>query len=53
MQKPWFEVQHYIDGKFTSSGDRFEVFYPATNDVIGTATLEDRAGVGVREQLRF
>ncbi len=45
MQKPWFEVQHYIDGEFTSSGDRFEVLYPATNQVIGTATEGKEAEV--------
>ena len=37
MEKPPFEVQHYIDGEFTGGGDRFEVFYPATNETIGTA----------------
>jgi len=37
MQSPPFEVQHYIDGEFTSGGERFEVFYPATNEAIGTA----------------
>lgn len=37
MQKPWFEVEHYIDGEFVKGENRFEVFYPATNEVIGTA----------------
>ncbi|MCA3748617.1 MAG: aldehyde dehydrogenase [Rubrobacter sp.] len=37
MQKPWFEVEHYIDGEFVKGGNRFEVFYPATNEAIGTA----------------
>ncbi len=37
MQKPPFEVQHYIDGEFVKGGNRFEVLYPATNEVIGTA----------------
>lgn len=35
MRKPWFDVQHYIDGEFTGDGDGFEVFYPATNEAIG------------------
>ena len=37
MQKPWFEVRHYINGEFTGDGDGFEVFYPATNEPIGAA----------------
>lgn len=37
MQKPWFEIQHYINGEFVDGGDRFEVFYPATNEAIGSA----------------
>lgn len=36
MQKPWFDVQHYIDGEFVEGTDRFEVIYPATNEVIGS-----------------
>lgn len=37
MQKPWFDVQHYLNGEFTGDGDGFEIFYPATNEVIGNA----------------
>jgi aminomuconate-semialdehyde/2-hydroxymuconate-6-semialdehyde dehydrogenase len=37
MQKPHFEVQHYINGEFVDGGDRFGVFYPAANEEIGTA----------------
>lgn len=37
MRKPWFDVQHYINGEFTGDGDGFEVFYPATNELIGAA----------------
>ena len=37
MQKPWFDVQHYTNGEFTGDGAGFEVFYPATNEVIGNA----------------
>jgi aminomuconate-semialdehyde/2-hydroxymuconate-6-semialdehyde dehydrogenase len=32
-----YEVQHFINGKFVDGGDRFEVYYPATGEVIGTA----------------
>ncbi len=37
MDRPWFEVEHYIGGEFRKGKNRFEVFYPATNEVIGTA----------------
>lgn len=37
MQRPWFDVRHYINGEFTGDGDGFEVFYPATNEPIGAA----------------
>ncbi|GAX91267.1 aldehyde dehydrogenase [Effusibacillus lacus] len=32
-----YEVQHFINGKFVNGGDRFEVYYPATGEVLGTA----------------
>lgn len=31
-----FEVMHYIDGNFVTSGQRFPVHFPATGEVIGT-----------------
>ena len=34
---PHFEVQHYIDGQFVDGGPRFDILYPATNHVIGSA----------------
>lgn len=37
MATPWFEVEHYIGGEFSRGRNRFELFYPATNEVIGTA----------------
>jgi acyl-CoA reductase-like NAD-dependent aldehyde dehydrogenase len=37
VEKPWFEVKHYIGGEFVDGGSSFEIFYPATNEVIGTA----------------
>lgn len=37
MQRPWFDVRHYINGEFNGDGDGFEVFYPATNEPIGAA----------------
>ncbi len=37
MDRPHFHVEHYIGGEFRKGRDRFEVFYPATNEVIGTA----------------
>lgn len=37
MEKPWFEVEHYIGGEFVGGGNHFDVRYPATNEVIGTA----------------
>lgn len=37
MHRPMFEVSHYINGEFVHSGERFEIRYPATNEVIGTA----------------
>ncbi|MER3456998.1 MAG: 5-carboxymethyl-2-hydroxymuconate semialdehyde dehydrogenase [candidate division GAL15 bacterium] len=37
MGLPRFEVEHYIGGEFRKGTNRFEVFYPATNQVIGTA----------------
>jgi aminomuconate-semialdehyde/2-hydroxymuconate-6-semialdehyde dehydrogenase len=37
MEYPFFEVQHYIDGKFVDGGARFDIRYPATNAVIGSA----------------
>ncbi|PMP86425.1 MAG: 5-carboxymethyl-2-hydroxymuconate semialdehyde dehydrogenase, partial [Roseiflexus castenholzii] len=37
MQSPSFHVQHYIGGAFVEGTRRFEIFYPATNEIIGTA----------------
>ena len=37
IKLPSFEVEHYIDGEFVKGNDRFEILYPATNQVIGTA----------------
>ena len=37
MERPRFEVEHYIGGEFVKGRHRFELFYPATNEVIGTA----------------
>lgn len=36
MPRPVYEVSHYINGEFLQRGPRFEVRYPATNEVIGT-----------------
>ena len=38
-----FEVEHYINGRFVSGTDRFDIIYPATNEVIGSAP-EGRSG---------
>lgn len=35
MQELWFNVQHYINGEFIDGQNHFDVFYPATNKVIG------------------
>ena len=37
MPRPVYEVTHYINGEFVKGGNRFEIRYPATNEVIGTA----------------
>ena len=37
LELPFFEVEHYINGQFVKGNNRFEIIYPATNDVIGTA----------------
>lgn len=37
MDYPFFHVQHYIDGQFIDRGPRFDIVYPATNHVIGSA----------------
>ncbi|MCS7172346.1 MAG: aldehyde dehydrogenase [Armatimonadetes bacterium] len=37
MSRPFFELEHYIGGEFVRGKNRFEVYYPATNEVIGTA----------------
>ena len=37
MLTPFFELSHYINGKFVNSGPAFEVIYPGTNEVIGSA----------------
>lgn len=37
MPRPVYEVSHYINGEFVPGGNRFEIRYPATNEVIGTA----------------
>lgn len=36
-QPPFFKVMHYINGQFWEGRNRFEIYYPATNSVIGTA----------------
>ncbi len=45
MQKPNFEVQHYINGEFLEGKDHFEVFYPATGETIGSVPEADEAEV--------
>jgi aminomuconate-semialdehyde/2-hydroxymuconate-6-semialdehyde dehydrogenase len=37
MDRPFFKLEHYIGGEFVQGKNRFEVYYPATNEVIGTA----------------
>ncbi|MFO7173750.1 MAG: aldehyde dehydrogenase [Bacillota bacterium] len=37
MERPFFEVTHYIGGVFVDRGERFAIRYPATDEVIGTA----------------
>ncbi len=37
MTTPFFEVEHYIDGRFERGSRHFEILHPATNAVIGTA----------------
>ncbi|WP_322820488.1 aldehyde dehydrogenase [Chloroflexus sp.] len=37
MDYPFFHVSHYIDGQFVEGGSRFDILYPATNQVIGSA----------------
>lgn len=37
MDYPFFHVSHYIDGQFIDGGSRFDILYPATNQVIGSA----------------
>lgn len=50
MTIPVFELSHYIDGKFVTSGSAFEIHYPATNEVIGIAPegQEDAVDAAVR-----
>ncbi|QIN79992.1 aldehyde dehydrogenase family protein [Rubrobacter marinus] len=54
MEKPWFEVEHYIGGEFVGGGNGFDVRYPATNEVIGTAPegkeAEVDAAVGAAQE---
>ena len=50
MAEPAFRVQHYIDGEFVDGKDRFEVRYPATNEVIGTAPEADAETVDAAVQ---
>ncbi|WP_367280827.1 aldehyde dehydrogenase [uncultured Chloroflexus sp.] len=37
MDYPFFQVSHYINGQFINRGPQFEIRYPATNQVIGSA----------------
>jgi aminomuconate-semialdehyde/2-hydroxymuconate-6-semialdehyde dehydrogenase len=37
MDYPFFHVSHYINGQFIDRGPRFDIYYPATNYVIGSA----------------
>ncbi len=37
MDYPFFHVSHYINGQFIDRGPRFDIYYPATNHVIGSA----------------
>lgn len=41
MHREFFQVQHYIDGKFVDGKNHFDILYPATNEVIGTAPEAD------------
>ncbi|ADU51885.1 Aldehyde Dehydrogenase [Thermaerobacter marianensis DSM 12885] len=42
MDRPFFRVQHYIDGRFVEGKNHFDVLYPATNEAIGTAPEADQ-----------
>lgn len=42
MERPFFRVQHYIDGRFVEGKNPFDILYPATNEVIGTAPEADQ-----------
>ena len=37
MDYPFFHVSHYINGQLIDRGPRFDIYYPATNYVIGSA----------------
>lgn len=37
MERPFFAVNHYINGEFVDGGERFAVRYPATDEVVGSA----------------
>lgn len=50
MDYPFFQVQHYIDGQFVDGGPRFEIVYPATNHVIGSAPEAGMAEVDAAVQ---
>jgi NAD-dependent aldehyde dehydrogenases len=54
MEHPSFHVQHYIDGAFVEGTHRFEIFYPATNQVIGSAPegREDEVDAAVQAATR-
>jgi hypothetical protein len=54
MEHPSFHVQHYIDGAFVEGTRRFEIFYPATNQVIGSAPegREDEVDAAVQAATR-
>ncbi|HEY8487210.1 MAG TPA: aldehyde dehydrogenase [Limnochordales bacterium] len=50
MGTPFFRVQHYIHGEFVDGRNTFEVLYPATNEVIGTAPEADADTVDMAVQ---
>lgn len=50
MAIPFFRVQHYINGEFVDGKNQFEVLYPATNEVIGTAPEGDAETVDAAVQ---
>lgn len=50
MDYPFFHVSHYIDGQFVDRGPRFDILYPATNHVIGSAPEAGAAEVDAAVQ---